>query len=178
MSLHDELLATARYLARRNNNKPSDADLRRCVSTAYYALFHRLIEAAVARLLPHPDQQAVIARLFEHGKMKALCSKVIDFSQLLSKPPGQQRPAWAEPYAAVFGSVLPPELPRLAEAFRQLQESRHRADYDRSAQVTSRDARAAIGQTEAAFVDLAAVENTPVGRALLLLLLLGEPKIR
>jgi uncharacterized protein (UPF0332 family) len=44
MRLHDELLDTARFLLRRNQNRPTQADLRRSISTAYYALFHRLID--------------------------------------------------------------------------------------------------------------------------------------
>lgn len=51
MSLHDELLDVARYLLRRNQSRPTQADLRRSVSTAYYALFHRLIDDCVTRLV-------------------------------------------------------------------------------------------------------------------------------
>lgn len=177
MSLHDDLLTTAKYLARRNNNKPSEGDLRRCISTAYYALFHRLIDAAVARLLPSAGQQAVIARLFEHGKMKSLCRGIGELPQLVQKAAGK-RPAWVDSFVAVLGSPIPSELVRLAEVFGELQESRHRADYDRSAGITLQDARSAIGQTEVAFADLAAIGATPAGQAFLLLLLVGEPKAR
>ena len=36
------LLTTARKLARANPRKPSQADLKRAISTAYYAVFHVL----------------------------------------------------------------------------------------------------------------------------------------
>jgi hypothetical protein len=166
MSLSDELLATARYLARRNNNRPTDADLRRSVSTAYYALFHRLIDAASARLVPNPGQQTALARVFDHGRMRAAC-------EALGKKPVP--PATA---AALGGGAVPAALGRLAEAFVTLQQQRHAADYDRSWSSTVGDVRNLLGQVEVAFTDLAAVENTPAGQAFLLLLLIGEPKPR
>jgi hypothetical protein len=76
VSLADGFLTTAKYLARRNSNKPTGEDVRRCISTAYYALFHRLIDASVGRLLPTPEQQAALARSFDHGRMKGVCQAV------------------------------------------------------------------------------------------------------
>ena len=43
MAYHDELLQQARELVHKNPNNPTQADLRRSVSSAYYALFHLLI---------------------------------------------------------------------------------------------------------------------------------------
>jgi hypothetical protein len=46
MSLHMDLLQQARRLARLDPNRPRQANLRRAVSAAYYALFHYLIDQA------------------------------------------------------------------------------------------------------------------------------------
>jgi uncharacterized protein (UPF0332 family) len=177
MTLHDDLLATAKYLTRRNNNKPTEADLRRSVSTAYYALFHRLIQAAINRLLPGADQQAVLARMFEHGRMKGLCQKVVELEQLGQKPAGKQRPAWADAFLTLLGTA-PKELLQVAEAFVAAQDARHTADYDRAAAIDRKGAGDLVSRVEKAFTHLAAVETTPAGQAFLLLLLVGEPKTR
>lgn len=50
MSLADELLDTARRLAA--TSPATEGDLRCVISTAYYALFHRLIEESVSASFP------------------------------------------------------------------------------------------------------------------------------
>lgn len=162
MSLHGDLLNTARYLLRRNNNRPSGADIRRSISTAYYALFHRMIDAAVVRLSSGPDQQAVLARSFEHGKMKAICQ-------------GVRKQPLPPLIATCLGGAAGAELKRFAEVFVALQDRRHDADYSRTASLTKQDGQDSIGKVEAAFADLALIEATPAGQAFLLL---GEPKAR
>jgi len=47
MAFADDLLEQAYHLARRERKNPTQASLRRAVSTAYYALFHLLIDEAV-----------------------------------------------------------------------------------------------------------------------------------
>ena len=47
MPLHDDLLKLAKELVDRNPAAPVEADLRRGVSTAYYALFHLLVHDQV-----------------------------------------------------------------------------------------------------------------------------------
>jgi hypothetical protein len=46
----------------------TQATLRRAVSTAYYALFHFLIEEA-CRNWTRPEQRPALARMFTHGIM-------------------------------------------------------------------------------------------------------------
>lgn len=51
MAYHDELLEQAKELVHKNPNNPTQADLRRSVSSAYYALSHLLIfEACLTKL--------------------------------------------------------------------------------------------------------------------------------
>ena len=46
MAFPGDLLEQAKHLSKRERRKPKQASLRRAVSTAYYALFHLLIEEA------------------------------------------------------------------------------------------------------------------------------------
>ena len=44
--MHDDLIALAKKIAELDPNRPRQANLRRAVSTAYYAVFHYLIDEA------------------------------------------------------------------------------------------------------------------------------------
>jgi hypothetical protein len=177
MTLYEELLDTARYLVRRNSNKPTDADMRRSVSTAYYALFHRLTDAAVSRLVHDSERQAVLARAFEHARMRTVCQRIVEFHRQQQRRPPTQ-PSIVAPLFSFLGTPIPPELIRIASVFESLQLLRHDADYNREAGITRQNARDALNWVEAAFADWAAIENTPVAHAFLLLLLTGEPRGR
>jgi hypothetical protein len=72
MPFADDLLEQAYHLANREPEDPKQASLRRAVSTAYYALFHLLIEEAVGNW-GVARQRSILARTFEHGKMKSIC---------------------------------------------------------------------------------------------------------
>lgn len=74
MAFADDLLEQAHHLARREKKKPKQASLRRAVSTAYYALFHLLVAAAVANW-KNIEQRPDLARAFEHGRMKDASNK-------------------------------------------------------------------------------------------------------
>lgn len=160
MSLADDLLDTARRLAATTG--PTGADIRRAVSTAYYALFHRLIEAAGAALVPAADQQQALARRFSHTEMKKVC-------QLVFKSPV---PPFAVPF---FGSAPTADLVTVAKAFVDLQERRHAADYDTGTSLTPSSASDAVQDVQDAFDAFARL--TPVTtQPFLVLLLVGEPK--
>jgi uncharacterized protein (UPF0332 family) len=160
MSLADEMLETAKYLLRQNSNKPTDAAIRRSISTAYYALFHRLIEAATGRLVTDASQQTALARTFAHTTMKRVCESVRDAK------------------LSFLGSTVPDELKQLATTFVELQEQRHDADYNRARTFTKAEAREFVKRVERAFGFWDIVQPTPAAGPFLLLLLLGEPKAR
>jgi uncharacterized protein (UPF0332 family) len=69
-----DLLAQAHHLAEYEGENPTQAALRRAVSTAYYALFHLLV-ADAARLCFSGDlsaeARAGVERAFQHGSMKS-----------------------------------------------------------------------------------------------------------
>ena len=75
MSLASDLLVQARVLCLIDSKKPKQANLRRAVSTAYYALFHLLIDDALNVLSPTAPQGLahVMRRAFNHADMKAAC---------------------------------------------------------------------------------------------------------
>lgn len=112
------LLAQARHLALRERKKPQQDSPRRAVSTAYYALFHCLVGDASRSLAPS-HLAAIVARAFDHGEMKEAC-KPFASSNL---------PALLTAASQPGGVPVPPALRDVAQAFIDLQEARHRADY-------------------------------------------------
>jgi len=114
VAYHDELLQQANELVHKNPNHPTQADLRRSVSSAYYALFHLLIfEACLnwSNAISRPG----LARMFDHGLMKKVSKRVSDAGKM--------------PYAGE-NPVIVGKLRSFAELFVQLQEQRHEADYN------------------------------------------------
>lgn len=114
MAYHDELLQQAKELVHKNPNDPTQADLRRSVSSAYYALFHLLIFEACLNW-SNDISRPGLARMFDHGVMKKVSKKVIDPSK--------------SPYAAE-DPIIVGKLRSFAGIFIQLQEQRHEADYN------------------------------------------------
>ena len=72
----------AKELVHKNPNNPTQADLRRSVSSAYYALFHLLIFEACLNW-SNDISRPGLARMFDHGMMKKVSKKVTDASRML-----------------------------------------------------------------------------------------------
>lgn len=140
-----DLLEQAETLLKADLRKPKQANVRRAVSAAYYALFHLLIEEAsllvVNTEFSSKPLRQVVARAFTHNAMNE-ASKSFGSGNL---PPL---------YNALFtGSALPSELKRIAAAFVDLQQNRHRADYDLSEPMSRQDALNAVQQVRSAMND-------------------------
>ncbi|MFN7924245.1 MAG: hypothetical protein U0Q16_29355 [Bryobacteraceae bacterium] len=144
--LADDLLEDARHLAAKGDAEQRTSCRRRAISTAYYALFHLLIEDFVAQW-PLADQRARLARMFDHRKMR----------DAGLEPADRTRPTQTE---AAIESVR--------TAFRQLQADRHRADYDLSWNIVSTDVADAIALAEDAFSKWRSVKTENVARHYLL----------
>ena len=105
-----DLLATALRLAKASPSRPKQSDLRRAISTAYYALFHALAEDC-ANLIVGSGKNASDAawaqayRALEHGFAKNACSLIRTLG-------------------------FPDEICLCGAIFIRLQELRHAADYD------------------------------------------------
>lgn len=105
------LLDSAKSLVPANGRKPKQADLRRAVSAAYYAVFHELARTCADALVGktksrRPNKAWVeVYRGLDHGAAKNACNGA--------------------------GNVAFPQgILDFADAFKQLQTARHGADYD------------------------------------------------
>lgn len=159
------LLEQAEQLARGGVGRPRQADLRRAISTAYYALFHLLTQAGAALVHRSAVLRPLLARHYEHRDMKNASRGFAD----------GRLPA---PLERIAGDV-PEELSTAAKMFIELQEARHLADYDTSREgVLSRpDVREILARTRQAFEAWDTLRTTPAGE-LYLLALLFHPLVR
>lgn len=120
MALHHDLLEQAGHLVARERKKPKQASLRRAVSAAYYALFHLLVADGARLLSPTqpPLLRVRIQRAFNHSDMRNVCKGFARPNQI----PAATRSLLTLPLKSALVTVL--------QAFVELQEARHQADYD------------------------------------------------
>lgn len=127
--MHEDLFLQAGALAQLDPRKPKQVNLRRAVSSTYYAVFHYLVHEACCVQFGTQHAQApfrhALGRAFTHTAMKQAC---ISFG------------------GGTLKEVVIKGLPRdsngnypvhvaikdLASNFVELQEKRHVADYDRN----------------------------------------------
>lgn len=115
---------------------PRQVDLRRAISSAYYAVFHS-ISAAMA------DEFVGVTR--RTTKLYALAYRGVDhraLRDLCNATRNPQLPAKYQSYAPPNG--FEPTIRVFASAVKDLQKKRHEADYDPSSRVTTSDATLAI----------------------------------
>ena len=159
-SLPEELLEQARLLL---TFPPNQANLRRAVSTAYYALFHLLIRATVLKW-SDPIHQPRIGRMFEHERMKRVSGATI-------KSLGGEIDLGD---AQSIEIVQRTELTKVAQAFIILQQARHDADYNLERLLDPADAVAQVDRANSAFVSWEIVGDSEVARDYLFSLLFKE----
>jgi len=150
VALHQDLLRQARQLAMHEPKRPKQASLRRAVSAAYYALFHLLASEATNRLITGPDRdalRAVLRRAFDHSAMKEACKEIV-------------KPNAGKLNKGMSGHVVPVALKQVAEAFVDLQQARHEADYDVSRTFTRAEALDMVDLAEQAFIDWQTIRRT------------------
>ena len=112
-----DFIETARDLAgaSRQDHQPRETNLRRAVSTTYYALFHGLASCCADTIAgDSPANRDPLAwnqayRALEHRTARNRCKKKDEIKR------------------------FPPEIEEFAEQFADLQLKRHRADYDPNA---------------------------------------------
>lgn len=156
----DHLLEQAERLAGAGTGRPRQTDLRRAVSTAYYALFHLLTQAAARRLTSTPELRSWIARAYNHKSMKDVSAEIAR---------GQ-----APQLVREFVPVVPDDLQVVAQALVDLQQARHQADYDTRPThgFTRESAGALIQQAGEAFAAWNRVRNDAAAEVYLLAMLL------
>ena len=124
------LIETARSLLSDGPGRPRQTDLRRAVSTTYYAAFHRLMQCCADRLVgTGPAQHTLpwsrVYRALNHSQCTRVCSS-------------------ADMHA------LSPLVRKLTNLIPDLKGRRHAADYDPAARFTKSDVLRDIEATELA----------------------------
>ena len=125
-----DLIETARSLTEISPRRPSQANLRRAVSTAYYAMFHCLAGCAANLIIGRTRKLAwhQTYRALEHGKARNAC---------------EDRGALA---------AFPPEMCNFADMFVALQKARQQADYALDGRYDKLTVLGAIDMAERAIV--------------------------
>jgi len=153
MAFHDDWLALARSLIppHPGPHSPPPMQLRRGVSTAYYALFHLLVHEAVTRIIAHPALHAELGRSIDHGPTRAVCKEYAD-AKLVGGA-----------LTTSSGDVIPNALQDIGRAFVMLLEARQRADYDTdpARDFNPADAYDYLVAAEMAFLDWGSVQGDP-----------------
>lgn len=131
------MIVTARKLARASPRRPRQAELKRAVSTAYYALFHSFARDAADLLVgvgnARPDKAWAHAyRSLQHGDAKSACEGVRNLG-------------------------FPKPIVGCADAFVTLQQKRHEADYDPDFSINRADVLELIALAAKSIVDLRSV---------------------
>ncbi len=175
MSLAEDLLDQALFLTNRDQRRPKQANLRRAVSSLYYALFHLLVDDASVLLFSNSSKAAasrlLVTRSFAHGSMKKAAAPFKaagDLSRL-------QRECWHFAYGDA--TPLPTangDLRLVAGTFLDLQEQRHKADYDKTASFARTDVEARCETARKAFVAWRKVRDTRDAHFFLTALLLRD----
>jgi hypothetical protein len=141
--VHLEFLRTALKLLEGQSGNPAlPADLRRAVSTAYYGLFHFVVQSCVELLIPSSKRPLTRAkqqayRSIDHRDVKNACIR--------SKDPK-------------YGA--PQQVRRLADTFIDMNKHRERADYDPSSsgEFHSKHVLDLIGECEAAIAEFSTAD--------------------
>ena len=164
MPYPEELLRHASQLLQGEGRPVSDADIRRAVSAAYYALLHLLVEAATDLLCPEQPVglRSRFRRAFDHSDMKAVCKQFEAGKKSNISP--EMRP--------LFTERIEPELLNIARAFRELQTRRHQADYVLDSPISAEEAELSVTTAAHTLLDWQAVRVTNNAKAFLTALLL------
>ena len=125
--------------------RPQTIRLRHGVSCAYYALFHAVIHEAVRRVTPEIDWHPRIGRWFQHAEMRQVSEWLVKIGDNVDPPAGAK---------ALFQDITADSAGRstisIAQTFINLQDARHRADYDHTAAFSRSQVRVLVGSARRA----------------------------
>ncbi|HEY5330816.1 MAG TPA: hypothetical protein VIJ79_13090 [Acidobacteriaceae bacterium] len=162
MALADDLLSQAHALAIFDPDIPTQANLRRSISSSYYAVFHLLISESVQLLVPAQPRGLAsrVGRAFAHADMSKVCKQV------------SQRPL-PDVFVPLLNKGISEQLRSVAETFSTLQQARHVADYDISAVFLREDALSIVADARFVFTDWNLIRNTEEANVFLTALAFG-----
>lgn len=178
MISYDDLLEQAQHLLTLDRTRPKLINLRRAVSAAYYAVFHRLISDAVANMVGlgqavsatkpgNPLELRLdhkLSRWFDHSQMKRVSGWIDE--------PNSAPPAIKSLFQAGGNDTfIPPAIRDIASDFNDLQIARHEADYDLAHTLTRIAARNYVEKARRACTLCDEMAGHPMYRLYLLLLL-------
>jgi uncharacterized protein (UPF0332 family) len=161
MGIAQDLLQQADHLASYEGANPSQASLRRAVSTAYYALFHLLTEEAALRWSGSSEARTGMERAFQHGPMRNTSMQF-------------QKKIWEDWHGD--RRTIPLVIREIASAFVDLQEERHAADYDNHEQWTVTDVEEILKMARLAFQNWDSIRTDPMAGNYLLAMLLTKQR--
>jgi hypothetical protein len=153
MSYPTELLDSA--IATSRVHPQTQANLRRAVSTAYYALFHFLVDEACGNWV-RPEQRRKLSRAFEHKQMSDASNRC------------------AVRYENAAADTPESDLHSVASAFHKLQRRRHTADYDLSGVFSDHEVDLDISSVRDAFDSWNVIQNEQIAQDYLFSLLFKE----
>lgn len=155
--MHEDLFAQAETLAKLDAKKPKQANLRRAVSTAYYAVFHYLVHESCCVLIGSQHAQAayrhVLGRAFVHHVMKQACSCFAGGTLKAAVTKGLPRDGSGN-------YPIHKAIKDVASTFADLQEKRHLADYDRSERFNRSEVRMLIEESKHSVAMFAALPGS------------------
>jgi uncharacterized protein (UPF0332 family) len=160
MAYPDDLLEQAQHLANRERKRPRQASLRRAVSSAYYALFHLLVDEAVFKW-KIAAQRPQLARIFEYARMNVASDRVLN---------GRLFPFSGQDPADVA------HLKRIASTFSRLYHDRQIADYDADQQWSRTEVRGLVDSVGEALTSMKEIRDKGIANDYLLSLFLKERK--
>ena len=159
MGITQDLLHQSHRLAIHGGLHSTQADYRRAVSAAYYAIFHLIGEECGQRWLgASPEAETAVQRALDHVAVRNVS--------------GQFKNVWRSWSGANI--AVPPPLERFASTVTNLQIERHSADYDNSRNWTEGEVLDRINSAEYAVHDWLSVREEPIAGDYLLAILLGK----
>jgi uncharacterized protein (UPF0332 family) len=159
VSLAGDLLEQASHLSQRDAGRPRQASLRRAISTAYYSLFHLLIEDAVSLLVRESTLRPAVARSFDHKNLRSAAQAIGE---------AHRGPAGIHGLRPFVRQPVSNDLAQLCDTFVDLQEQRHRADYDTGQRFTRAQTALLVSAASSAHATWHRERNTHNARVFLL----------
>lgn len=146
---------------------PRQVNLRRAISAAYYGIFHATVTSAadlgIGAIHRGTKQYGLVYRSIDHRSLRELCEQA----------QRQKLPGRFSAYAPQNG--FGPDIAAFATAVIELQEKRHRADYDPLIRANTADALLAVTTARAALARLQQADSA--SRQAFLTFLLFRPRL-
>jgi len=167
MSLAEELLEHASFLAHLDPGTTSQANIRRAISAAYYAVFHLLATEVARQVSPDtpPGLRERTQRALEHTHM-------LRVAKTFSRQGANQIKDLPDDIA--LSVPVSRELASVATAFKELQEARYSADYDVLKQFDPADALTLVQKAKQVFEDWRIEEKSSNAPVFLASLMFGK----